>query len=211
MWVKVCGLRDAVALDAAVAAGADAVGFVFAPASPRTVAPADAAMLVQRLSSQVETVGVFRRQNIDDVVSMARAASVSTVQLHGDEPPSDFAVLRSHGFRIIRATSARTYLNEADATRAEYQEDLLLIDAPTPGAGQTFDTSALVRTPPERDWILAGGLDPDNVIGLIDAVRPWGVDVSSGVESAPGVKDAELIRTFVSSVRGASNRDDRVV
>lgn len=205
MWVKVCGLRDAVTLDAALAAGVEAVGLVFAPASPRVIAPTDAAMLVQRVPAGVETVGVFRRQSIADVINMASAAAVSTIQLHGDEPAECFAVLRSHGFRTIRATSAQAYLSQTPQARDEYQEDLLLIDAPTPGAGQTFDTSALVRTPPGRDWILAGGLTPENVAELIGAVRPWGVDVSSGVESHPGIKDAERIRDFVAAVRAAQS------
>lgn len=201
MWVKVCGLREAVTLDAALAAGVDAVGFVFAPASPRVIAPTDAAALAQRVPVGVETVGVFRRQSITEVINIASAAAVSTVQLHGDESAECFAALRLRGFRTIRATSAQAYLGQTTQARDEYQEDLLLIDAPSPGAGRTFDTSALVRTPPDRDWILAGGLDPENVAELIRAVRPWGVDVSSGVESAPGVKDAERIRDFVAAVR----------
>lgn len=207
MWVKVCGLGDAVTLDAAVASGSDAVGFVFASGSPRTVSPAIAAALVQRVPAGVETVGVFRRQAIDEVIDVARAAGVSTVQLHGGEPATDFARLRAHGFRTIRATAATEYLNESADARAEYREDILLIDAPTPGAGRTFDTSALVRTPPARDWVLAGGLDPENVAELIRAAHPWGVDVSSGVESAPGIKDAARIRSFVEAARSVDDRE----
>lgn len=204
MWIKVCGLRDEPAVDAAVAAEADAVGFVFAPGSPRTVTPVDAAMLVRRVPPGIETVGVFRRQGIDDVISMARAADVTTVQLHGDEPPEDFETLRMHGFRTIRATSAQTYLSEDPLVRQQHQEDILLIDAPVPGSGQTFDASALIRTPPPRDWVLAGGLDPDNVADVARAARPRGVDVSSGVESAPGIKDPERIRAFVTAARTVS-------
>jgi len=201
MWIKVCGLRDTMALDAAVEAGADAVGFVFAPGSPRTIDAEEAAALVRRTPEGVRTVGVFRRQPVDEVIRIATIAGVSTVQLHGDEPAGDFAAVKARGLQTVRATSAQTYLDEDPQDRDDRLVDLLLIDAPTPGSGRTFDTRHIARTPPARDWILAGGLHPGNVAEAIATARPWGVDVSSGVESAPGVKDPGLIREFVAAAR----------
>lgn len=201
MWVKVCGLTEQRSLDAAIEAGADAVGFVFAPKSPRYIDAADAAPLVQSVPPGVRTVGVFRRQPLDDVIRTATEAGVTTVQLHGDEPPSDFATLASHGFATIRATTASTYLAVAANERDAWHEDFLLLDAPNPGAGVTFDATELLESPPARDWVLAGGLTPDNVADLIAMLTPWGVDVSSGVESAPGVKNPDRIRAFIAAAK----------
>ncbi|MFZ4892814.1 phosphoribosylanthranilate isomerase [Plantibacter sp. Mn2098] len=195
MWVKVCGLGTTETVHAAIDVGADAIGFVFAPRSPRTIDPATVRGLIADVPADVETVGVFRNQPIAEVIAMATAAGVGWVQLHGDEPPSDHDRLHDLGFSTIRATSAARYA--ADEGRLEFGEDRLLIDAPVPGAGETFDASSLIADPPHRDWVLAGGLRPDNVAGLIAQLGPAGVDVSSGVESAPGVKSVDLIRAFV--------------
>lgn len=199
MWVKVCGLQTAETVRAAIDAGADAIGFVFAPRSPRTTDAATVRALIADVPEGVATVGVFRKQPIDEVVAIARESGVGWVQLHGDEPPADHHRLRDGGWKTIRATSAASYA--ADERRDDFHEDLLLIDAPVPGAGETFDASSLLADPPHRDWILAGGLRPDNVAALVAELRPAGVDVSSGVESAPGVKSVELIRAFVAAAR----------
>ena len=143
---------------------------------------------------------MFRGQPVDEVVQLAAKAGVSTVQLHGDEPPGDFDVVREAGFRAIRAVSAERYAGETPAERAAYGEVRILLDAPVPGEGVPFDPAALVE-PPTREWILAGGLRADNVAGLADALRPSGVDVSSGVEVSRGVKDPALIRGFIAAVR----------
>jgi phosphoribosylanthranilate isomerase len=195
MFVKVCGLRTIDALDAAVEAGADAVGFVFAPGSVRLIDTADAASLVAVAPDSVETVGVFRGQPLDEVLRLARAARVGTVQLHGDEPDDHFTALADAGFRTIRAVSAARYT----AAGRDWPQRLL-IDATHPGSGLPFDPAEL-PVPPATDWLLAGGLRPDNVAELIDGFRPTGVDVSSGVETAPGVKDPALIRAFVAAAR----------
>ncbi|SKC69818.1 phosphoribosylanthranilate isomerase [Plantibacter cousiniae] len=203
MWVKVCGLSEASDVAAAVDAGVDAIGFVFAPGSPRTIEPERVASLLADVPESVLTVGVFRRQSVEEVSRIAGAAGVQAVQLHGDEPPESFQELQAMGWRTLRATSAVHYASENAAERAAYAEELLLLDAPDPGAGKTFDTIALVANPPTRTWILAGGLTPENVQGLIAELRPWGVDVSSGVESSRGVKSPELIRSFVHAARTA--------
>lgn len=203
MWVKVCGLSDATGVAAAVEAGVDAIGFVFAPGSPRTVDPAVVASLLQAVPDSVLTVGVFRRQSVAEVSRLAGEAGVQAVQLHGDEPAEMFHELQASGWRTLRATSAVHYASEDAVQRAVFGEELLLLDAPDPGAGKTFDTIALTANPPTRDWILAGGLTPGNVHGLISELSPWGVDVSSGVESSRGVKSPELIHAFVQAARGA--------
>ncbi|MBD8540092.1 phosphoribosylanthranilate isomerase [Frigoribacterium sp. CFBP 8751] len=204
-WVKICGLSTPETVDAAVEAGADAVGFVFAAGSPRTIDPESARELAARVPEGVETVGVFRGQGIGTVLDLARASSVSTVQLHGDETPADVAAVHAEGFRVIRAVSAAVYAAEPEEARVAFREDALLLDAIDPGAGAVFDAAPLQVTPPTREWLLAGGLTPDTVAGLLAGLRPIGavgVDVSSGVESSRGVKSVDLIRAFVDAARG---------
>jgi phosphoribosylanthranilate isomerase len=202
-WVKICGLTTVDAVEASVEAGADAVGFVLAAGSPRTLDAADARLLVEQAASRVETVGVFRGQPVDEVLELAARSGVDTVQLHGDESPSDVAAVRAAGFRVIRAVDAVSYAAESEEARVAFSEDVLLIDAVAPGAGATFDAAPLLAAPPRRDWILAGGLTPGNVAGLVDELGPAGVDVSSGVESSRGVKDLGLIAAFVAAARRA--------
>ncbi|NYJ18703.1 phosphoribosylanthranilate isomerase [Glaciibacter psychrotolerans] len=201
VYVKVCGISTAAAAQAVVDSGADAIGFVFAPGSPRLVSVEHAAGLAADLPVSIETVGVFRNQPLDLVLSSASQAGLTTVQLHGDEPDDHFDRLRDEGFRTIRALSIDRYREGAGSMRLG--EDRVLIDAVTPGAGTTFDTTDLENRPPHGFWLLAGGLAPDNVAGLVRAVRPGGVDVSSGVESSRGVKDSGLIRAFVAAARQA--------
>ncbi|WP_308466701.1 phosphoribosylanthranilate isomerase [Rathayibacter soli] len=205
LFVKICGLRDPAALDAAIAAGADAVGFVFAQGSPRQLDADAARKLVARTPTELETVGVFRKQPIAEVLRIATAAGVTTVQLHGDEPAADFARLADEGFRTLRAISSQTYLRERSAgPEPTSTRQRLLIDAPSPGEGLRFDTTELAASAPAGFWLLAGGLTPDNIAAVLAAVSPSGVDVSSGVESSRGVKDAVLIRRFVMAARSVS-------
>jgi phosphoribosylanthranilate isomerase len=199
MWVKVCGLRDPESVAAAVEAGADAVGFVFAPGSPRVVDTTLARSLVAGASGLL-TVGVFRNQPVDEVIRLADEAGVDAVQLHGWESAADHEAVRAAGWPTIRAMAARDYTVEIDA--AAHPSDYLLLDAPAPGAGELFDGAHLAARPPSRPWVLAGGLGAGNVAERIRELRPWGVDVSSGVETAPGRKSPELIARFVAAARG---------
>ena len=215
-FVKICGITTADAAGTVSESGADAIGFVFAPGSPRTVSAEVARSLAAAVSPEVETVGVFRNQPLDAVLRIAADARLTTVQLHGDEPESDFARLRREGFRTIRAVSIETYRglaaggsdgsgnggSDSGDGSSDSGSDRLLIDAVSPGGGTLFDTTELETAPPQGFWILAGGLTPGNVRGLVDGVRPGGVDVSSGVESSRGVKDLGLIRDFVQAARG---------
>jgi phosphoribosylanthranilate isomerase len=177
-WIKICGLSTPETVDAAVEAGADALGFVFAAGSPRTVTADRAAELVERVPEGIDAVGVFRDQPIDE----------------------DFARARDAGFFTIRAVAAEDYLRETPEQRAAYDHDLLLLDAAVPGSGHMVDPAMLTGTVDEA-WILAGGLTPANVGDLVQRLDPDGVDVSSGVESARGVKDVAAIRSFIEAVR----------
>ncbi|MET9361909.1 phosphoribosylanthranilate isomerase [Streptomyces sp. NPDC006632] len=197
MFVKICGLSTAPDIAAAVDAGADAVGFVFTE-SPRQVGPAAVRRLVDEVPAGVLTVGVFRDEPLDLVRETVRAAGVGAVQLHGTHPPSAFAALRDLGLTLVRATSAAS---AAGADCGGFGEDLLILDSPSPGSGEAWDWSALGAAPPAGRWMLAGGLAPGNVREAIEAARPWGVDVSSGVEARRGVKDPALIEEFVRRAR----------
>ncbi|MEV8252956.1 phosphoribosylanthranilate isomerase [Rhodoglobus sp. NPDC076762] len=198
--MKICGISTPDAAVAAAEAGADAIGFVFAPGSPRLVTDDQALALTRGLPSKLETVGVFRNQPIDDVIAIARRARVDTVQLHGDESDADFDRLRTEGFGTIRAISVEAYRRRSVA--GELRADArLLIDAVEPGAGATFDPALLEGTALPESWILAGGLTPGNVAELVRTLDPGGVDVSSGVEASRGVKDVARIRDFIAAAR----------
>lgn len=199
-WIKICGLSTPETVDAAVDAGADAVGFVFAAGSPRTVTADLAKELVERVPEGIDAVGVFRDQQIDEVVGIASAVGLTTLQLHGGESASDFARARDAGFFTIRAVSTEDYLRETPEQRAAFDHDLLLLDAAVPGSGRLVEPATIAGKVDEA-WILAGGLTPANVVAAVEALDPDGVDVSSGVESERGVKDAAKIRAFVEAVR----------
>ncbi|MER5933854.1 phosphoribosylanthranilate isomerase [Streptomyces sp. NPDC002054] len=196
VFIKICGLKTGTDVDAAVAAGADAVGFVFAPGSPRTVDAATARRLAERVPAGVLTVGVFRGQSVEEVRRFAEESGVRGVQLHGEEGPEDFAALRAEGRTLLRATA------EHVKRCGEYSEDLLLLDAPDPGSGKPWNWGSPEFSAPEGRWLLAGGLTPATVREAVAVTGAWGVDVSSGVESARGVKSPELIRAFIEAARG---------
>jgi phosphoribosylanthranilate isomerase len=197
MFVKVCGLRTAEDVATAVDAGADAVGFVFTE-SPRRVEVDVARRLVASVPPHVLTVGVFRGVSAAEAGEVGLDAGVGAVQLHGDYPASAFAELAGLPVRLVRAT---TLSPDTDVAVGAYGEDMLLLDSPVAGSGERWDLSLLAQARPQGQWLLAGGLDPSNVRAAISAARPWGVDVSSGVESSRGVKDQSLIRKFVEAAR----------
>jgi phosphoribosylanthranilate isomerase len=205
LYVKICGLSTPETVAAAVTAGANAVGFVFAPGSPRTVGPDLAKELIANVPGHIETVGVFRNQPVDTVLELARRSGVDTVQLHGDESVADSERIQAQGFGILRALSINSYRALDDAQRSRWETGRILLDAVEPGAGVTFDAADLVDAPPAGTWILAGGLNPENVAHLVATLNPAGVDVSSGVESSRGIKDSELIRAFITAARSATD------
>jgi phosphoribosylanthranilate isomerase len=200
MFVKICGITNEDDALFAVAMGADAVGFVFAP-SPRQVAPQLVYDITRRLPPEVLTVAVFRDEHPSRVIEIANKSGVKAVQLHGRETPEQSIEIAGSVRYVIKAFGA----DSPDIPRADrFGTDLVLVDAPSPGSGRVFDWSLASEVPEGLRLILAGGLDPDNVADAIVAVEPWGVDVSTGVEVAPGRKDAAKVRRFISNARAAA-------
>jgi phosphoribosylanthranilate isomerase len=201
MFVKVCGITRLTDALHAVRAGATALGFVFWPHSPRYVTPERAAEIIGELPSSMVTVGVFVNEPLDGIRDVVAKSRITTVQLHGDEPP---AYADGLGWPIIRSVS----VEEADeACPAWPAETLFLLDAVDPvrrgGTGGQVDWIQAASV--ARDWriLLAGGLTHENVAEAIAIVRPYGVDVSSGVEHSPGVKDFDKVSRFVANARSA--------
>jgi phosphoribosylanthranilate isomerase len=193
MFVKICGMTSEEDTLLAVALGAHAVGFVFAP-SPRQIAPQVAADIVKRLPPEVITVGVFRDAAPQRVSDVAHAAGLQAVQLHGHEPPEVAQWLKTRIPMVIQAFAA----GDARVRRAkEYGADAILLDAPSPGSAQVFDWSLASEVPAGERVMIAGGLDSGNVRQAIAQTRCWGVDVASGVERAPGYKDPIKLREFI--------------
>lgn len=183
----------------AVEAGADAIGLVFAPGSPRHVLPGLASQIAKTVPPLVSVVGVFRNPSDPEVANWRG----EWVQLHGSEVEPQAARLALQHRRIIKGIAF-------DATQIVRWDNsphvaALLIDGPAPGSGTAFDHEALAQLMPalRTPVILAGGLTPETVAEAIQAVRPFGVDVSSGVESSKGIKDAGLIRAFCAAAREA--------
>lgn len=202
MFVKVCGTTSEEDALLAVAMGVDAIGFVFA-ASPRQIAPAAVADIVKRLPSEIVTVGVFRDEAPARVVDIVTRAGLRGAQLHGHETPEITAWVSEHVPLVIKAFVAG---DRGVKGIADYQADALLLDSPNPGSGQIFDWRLADGVPDGSRLIIAGGLTPDNVADAIAAVHPWGVDVVTGVESAPGRKDPRKLLSFVTNARAAFER-----
>jgi phosphoribosylanthranilate isomerase len=197
MFVKICGITNEDDALLAVAMGADAVGFVFAP-STRQVAAQPVYDITRRLPPEILTVGVFRNEHPKLVVDTAHRAGVKAVQLSGHETPDQTAEIGQHFRWVIKAFGAGDpNLPHAD----RYGTDMIMLDAPEPGSGKVFDWSLAGDAPDSVKLILAGGLTPDNVGAAIEEVRPWGVDVATGVEKSPGRKDALAVKRFVENAR----------
>lgn len=204
MFVKICGVTSEEDALLAVALGAHAVGFVFAP-STRQIAPQIAADIVKRLPPEVISVGVFRDSAPQRVSDVAHAAGLQAVQLHGHEPPEVAQWLRTRVPMVIQAFAA----GDARVRQAaEYGADAILLDAVNPGSAQVFDWSLASEVPPGQRVMIAGGLDADNVGRAIAQTHCWGVDVSSGVERAPGRKDPIKLREFIQAALDGFARMD---
>jgi phosphoribosylanthranilate isomerase len=203
--VKICGITNLPDGMAAAEAGADALGFVFCDQSPRRISVEAAAGLIRQLPPFVLKVGVFVNAPEDLVVQAVRECGLSVLQFHGDEPPEyclQFGVMSMKAFRIRDAASLEALLN--------YHTDAWLLDAYSPGkpggTGETFNWDLALKA---RDWgrpiFLAGGLNPENVGGAVRRARPYGVDVSSGVEVAPGRKDHAKVRAFIQAAKAVED------
>ena len=201
MYVKICGLRDASTAIHAINAGADAVGVVMSPQSPRHATFAEAADVVSAARSadrRVDAALVVNRMPAHEAAETALELGFDVLQLHGAYTADDFAAAREILPRLWRATS----LARHPALRAgAFGEERLLVDGASPGSGRPWDLSLIDGAALGDAWLLAGGLNPENVAAAISATRPAGVDVSSGVERAPGEKDPDLITRFIRAAR----------
>lgn len=204
--VKICGVTRLADAEAAVALGAWAIGLNHWEQSKRRVDPGAAAEIGQALKRQAEMVGVFVNPSLEEVVAAVENAELTMVQLHGEEGPSLCAeVARRTGTKVIKAFNVRS---AADVRAAEaYRTDYHLLDgaqrdAPG-GTGVSFDWELASGRRSKIPLILAGGLTPENVAGAIETIHPFAVDVASGVESEPGLKDPERMRALFEAVPGA--------
>lgn len=199
MFIKICGLRTAAHADVAVRAGADAIGVVMNRTSPRR-ATDDEALAVIGAAGPATTVLVVNDMQAEEAARTAVRLGFDALQLHGAAyGPGDFAAALAVIDRVWRATSLDL---DPPLTVGAWGEEVLLLDAPKPGSGETWDLSGLADRAPAGQWLVAGGLRAGNVAEAVGAVRPWGVDVSSGVEVAPGEKSIALIEEFVAAARG---------
>ena len=199
MFVKICGITNEEDALLCVAMGADALGFIFAP-SVRQVSIRAVGAITQRLPPETMTFGVFRDDLPERIVDIVNQTGLKGVQLHGNETPEDAARVAQHVRHVIKAFSATS---PRLAHASEYPVDAFLIDAPEPGSGRVFDWRLVEGIPRTKRLLLSGGLNPANVGEAVRIVAPWGVDVSSGVESKPGKKDPMAVRDFVRGARAA--------
>lgn len=207
MIVKICGINDEAAMAAAARAGADLIGFVFFPPSPRAVSPAQAAAIAQPGPARV---GLFVDPTDDDIAAVLADLPLDAIQLHGEETPSRCAAVRARfGLPVMKALGIASAADLDALGPYAPVVDRFLLDAKAPpgaplpgGNAAPFDWTLTAGRAIPRPWLLAGGLTPGNVADAIRVSGAPGVDVSSGVESARGVKDAGLIAAFVTAARG---------
>lgn len=203
--IKICGLTREADVDAAVAAGADAIGFVLYPKSPRCVSAARAGELARRLPPFVTPVALLVNAEPAEIAAAVQALPQALLQFHGDETP---AACEAPGRPYLRAARMASGFDLVDFARQFSSAQAILLDAHVEGyggGGKVFDWS-LIPVNVSRPVVLSGGLHAGNVIEGILQVRPWAVDVSSGVEAAKGIKDAAAIRRFCEAVREADAR-----
>jgi phosphoribosylanthranilate isomerase len=218
LWVKICGNTSLEDARLSVEAGADALGFVFAP-SPRRVTAAQVASIVQHMPRNMEKIGVFVNASLDEIYLAVRCCGLTGIQLHSEAGPKMTAGLRKRlgaKVKILRVVHFGPDVEElAEAVAQDPNVDALLVDSRTAtavgGTGVTFDWEAARRTifrdsqsAPHR--IAAGGMDPSNVAEAVAKLQPWGVDVASGVESNPGRKDPVKVMEFVLNARAAASK-----
>ena len=216
LWIKICGSTSLHDAQLAGEAGADAVGFVFAP-SPRRVTPAQVAAITPHLPAQVEKIGVFVNAGLDEIYTTVRVCGLTGVQLHSEAGPDVPGRLRERlgsELRILRVVHFGAGAAEQIAQHSRNRDvDGVLVDSRTStavgGTGVTFDWASAKaifsqNAAARKRLIAAGGLRPENVAEAIATLQPWGVDVASGVESEPGKKDPEKLRAFVAKARAAA-------
>jgi phosphoribosylanthranilate isomerase len=209
MQVKICGLKDPDNIRAAIEAGADFIGLVFYPPSPRAITPDAASLLVKPIPQTVQKVGLFVNPSDEDIKIAIDRAKLDMIQLHGAETPErvhDIAVLS--GLPVIKAIRIGTDEDLREIPDYENVADWPLFDSRSPmaaslpgGTGHVFDWSILAGKSFKKPWMLSGGLTSQNVKSAISLLNPVAVDVSSGVERTQGDKDAALIKNFIETVK----------
>jgi phosphoribosylanthranilate isomerase len=199
LFVKICGITTEADALLSVSLGASAVGFIFAP-SPRQVPVQVAGDIAKRLPEHVLTVGVFRNEAPQRVVEAMHAAGLGAAQLHGQETAEETKWVRARVPMVIKAFRAG---ERAIGRFYEFGADYLMVDGENPGSGEVFDWRLAEGVIDHHRLILSGGLRPDNVAQAVAHLRPGGVDVATGVESAPGRKDPLLVREFIVNARQA--------
>jgi phosphoribosylanthranilate isomerase len=202
-WIKICGVTNVEDAEQVVAAGADAIGLNFVPTSKRRVTLEQARLLLGVIAGRVQVVAVVADASDAQVRELREGLGIEWLQLHGSEDAARTAELLPHAFKAVPIAGPD------DAQQAaSFPGQRLLVDAKVPGAsggtGQVFDWQLVADLCRERQLIVAGGLTPANVAQAVRQLGPYGVDVASGVEAAPGRKDAELVAAFVKAVRGAA-------
>jgi phosphoribosylanthranilate isomerase len=198
--VKICGVTSLEDAHLVAECGADAAGFNFWPQSPRYCDPELARDIGAQMPASMDRVGVFVNATVAEIEEIARLAGLSAVQLHGQESAQDCSRI---SFPVIKAIPVTADLDGSKL--AAYDVAAFLLDAPTPahgGSGTVFDWSLAAALDLHRPAIIAGGLTPANVGGAIAALHPYGVDVASGVEASPGVKDPGKVAAFMAAVAG---------
>src|SRR5512147_1433321 len=203
--IKICGIKTLKDALAAIEAGADYLGFNFYPKSVRFIeksACAEITSVLKREHPQIKLVGVFVNSSVKEIKDILQTCNLDLAQLHGDETPEIFAQLSPHAFRAFRG------IPESNAGYERDEAPFMLIDAAVKGvyggSGVTADWAAAAKSAKQYPLLLAGGLTPENVANAVRQVQPWGVDVASGVESAPGEKDAGKMKAFVQAVKTES-------
>lgn len=199
--VKVCGITRPEDAEMVVAAGAELLGLNFVPTSPRCVNLEQSRRIVEAVNGRAEIVGVVANLDVASLNELRSAAGLDSLQLHGDEPPEVFAWLSHNDYKAVRVAGEQDVISVR-----RYPGSRILVDAKVAGilggSGHTFDWSLVVDLARERSLLLAGGLTPENASAAVALVRPWAIDVASGVERAPGIKEGRRVRELMLAVRG---------
>ncbi|HSG70142.1 MAG TPA: phosphoribosylanthranilate isomerase [Planctomycetaceae bacterium] len=222
LWTKICGIRDVETALLASRSGADAIGLNFYAPSPRSISVKTAAGIVKNLPASTRGVGLFVNHSVDEIETILNATRIGIVQLHGDETPDFLAQLIQLDPRPELIWARRVTVEAIPSLGTQFDRcrelgvtlKACLLDARVAGefggTGRTLPWNEIAEVYDRAHWpplILAGGLTPDNVSQAIETVRPWGIDTASGVESEPGVKDAQLIERFLKAARQAGHHN----
>ncbi len=204
--VKICGMTDAFEVEKAVEAGVDALGFIFVKESPRAIDPEEAKEIISQLPPFVDAVGVFMNQDPEAVSELVHYCGLTVVQLHGQEPPEYCEVMP---IRVVKAFQVKPDMGPEFLEPYNEVVSAFLLDTyhkeMAGGTGETFDWSIVEKLQPSKPVILAGGLNIDNIGAAIKQVRPFAVDVNSGIEMSPGRKDPEKIEKLFQQVSQVDN------